>query len=145
MTLRVAPSRKLLLAAFALAFVILVVLSILVGLVSDVGTGRRLSWVIVVLTVGTILYAFYTIRRREYVVTDRRALVGVGLRSKRVDEVTLDAVDDVVVERTTWQKWLGTGDVRLEAGASRTLTFAFVERPHTVSEQVLPVVESRRD
>lgn len=144
-TLRAAPSRKLLLAAFAAAFVLLVGLSILVGLVDDIGAGRRLSWITVVLTVGTILYADYTVRRREYVVTDRRAAVGVGLRSKDVDEIALDAVKDVVVERATWQEWFGTGNVRLEASAGGALTFAFVERPHAVIERVLPLLESRRN
>lgn len=139
-SVRSAPSRKLLLAAFALAFVLLVVLSMLVGAVGDVGTGRRLSWVIVVLTVGTILYAFYTIRRREYVVTDRRAAVGVGLRSKRVDVVALDDVEDVVVERPSWQRWLGIGTIRLEVNSGRPVTYAFVERPHAVAERILALL-----
>lgn len=142
-SLRETPSRKLLLGAFGLAFVVLVVLSVLVAIVSDIGTGRRLSGVIIVLTVGVILYAFYIINRLDYVVTDRRAVVGVGLFSKRVDEVALDDVEDVVVERSAWQQWLGTGTVRLDVHSGSPLRYAFVERPHVVSEQILSLLESR--
>lgn len=139
--LRMGPSTNLLLAGFGLAFVILILLSIAVGRVADLQTARSLSLVIIVLTVGTILLTFFTIVRHEYVLTDRRACVGVGLRSKDLDQVDVDRLQDVVVEQSRWQRWLRMGDVRFVTDGERTLTFAFVERPYTVYQEVLDRIE----
>lgn len=139
--LRTRPSKNILLAGFALAFVILILLSIAVGRLADLQTARRLSLVIIVLTVGTILFTYFSIVRREYVLTDRRACVGVGLRSKHLDQLEVDRIRDVVVEQSTWQRWLQTGDVQFVTDGERTLTFAFVERPYTVYQEVLDRID----
>lgn len=134
------PSRNLLLAAFGLAFVILVAMSILVGAVDDLRTGRRLSWVIVMLTVGTILFAFVTIHRYEYVLTDERVSVHTGLHAGHVKQLALEDLVEVEVEQPTWQQWLGIGAIRFETTAGEHLRFSYVEDPYAVYQQILSSV-----
>lgn len=138
--LRVSPSRNLVLAALGGGFALLLVMSVTVSAMRDIGTGRAVSLTVLVVIVGLLLAAFLFVRRNEYVLTDARACTGTGFGSKRVTSVDLTEVRDVTVEQSTWQQLVNVGTLQFVTDGS-DLTFALVENPAYLQQQVLQVVE----
>jgi len=140
---RSAPSGKLVVAAMGVAFAIQVATVALIGVVDDLGTARLLVRGMVALTLGVLLLAYYVVYRRDYVLTDSRACVGVGVFSKRVEQVDLDRVEDVIIEQSSWQPWMQTGTIRFVTAGGDAVDFAFVEHPHDLYLRVVQHAESR--
>lgn len=141
--LRAAPSGNLVLAAMGVAFGIQVGTALLLGVVGDLTTARLLVRAMVILTFGMLLFAYVTMRRRDYVLTDARAYVGVGVLSKRVETIELDRVEDIVIEKSAWQPWVQVGTIRFITADGDTLTFAFVENPSDLFRRVVQHAASR--
>lgn len=138
--LRAEPSKNLVLAALTAGFVLLLAMSVLVSALSDLRTGRAVSFAGLVAIVGLIVGAYLVVQRREYVLTDERVCVGVGLRDERVATVDLGDVEAVTVEQAVWHRPVDVGTLRFVTG-DRDLAFSFVETPHRLHEQVLGVVD----
>lgn len=67
----------------------------------------------------------------------------VGVFSKRVEQVDLDRVEDVVIEQSSWQPWVQTGTIRFATAGGDAVDFAFVEHPHDLYLRVVEHTESR--
>lgn len=139
---RARPSNNLLLATFAVGTVLLVVFGV-VAAVGDIGIGvGRLASFAILLFIFLLTGAVYLVtRRREYVVTSRRICEAVGLTSKEVSAVDADDVADVTVDQSTWQSWLGVGDLEFVTADGETVRFTAVENPHWIHERVRQSVE----
>lgn len=138
--LRATPSTNLVLASLAVGFVLLLAMSVVVGFLADLATGRAMSFAVLVLIVALLGAAYVVIKRREYVLTSKRASIGVGLRSKRVSSVAIEDVRDVRVEQSGWQRWVDIGDLRFVADEG-TVRFAFVDEPTDLYEYAVEFVE----
>jgi uncharacterized membrane protein YdbT with pleckstrin-like domain len=132
----VSPSRNLVLGSLGVGFMLLIAMSVGVGFFTDVTTGRMVSFATLVLIVGLLVGAYGLTETRQYVLTNDRAVVGVGLRTKRTSAVALDAVDAVEVVQPTWQQFLNVGTVRLVTTAGTSVAFELVERPDVVGNRV---------
>jgi len=139
--LRATPSTNLVLASLAVGFVLLVAMSVVVGTLTDLATGRAVSFAVLVLIVALLVTASLVTRRREYVLTSDRACVATGLRSKRVSAIAIENVRDVRVEQSTWQRWVDIGDLRFVADDGTAVRFAFVDDPAALQEYVAGFVE----
>lgn len=138
--LRAEPSKNLVLAALTAGFVLLLAMSVLVSALSDLRTGRAVSFAGLVVIVGLIVGASLVVQRREYVLTDERACVGVGFRDERVASIDLADVEGVTVEQSVWQRLVNVGTLRF-VGVDRDLAFSFVEEPLRVHARVLGAVD----
>lgn len=139
---RARPSSNVLLAGIVAGFAVLVVCSIGFAAVGAVDVGRRVTLAVLA---GIALFVggcFLVIRRREYVLTTDRACAAVGLRSKSVTAIDLDDVDDVVLARHGWRRWVNAGDLRFVADGEVVLTFRIVDDPRVVHERAQALVSS---
>lgn len=135
--LHVTPSKSLVLVGVALGFVLLVVVSVIVGTLGDILVGRTLSAVMLVSLVGLLVGPFLLSERREYLLTDRRVVRRSALTRRDETELRVEAVDSVALEQSTWQQWVGVGDVRFVAGGGAPdLRFAHLDEPAQVFQQV---------
>jgi uncharacterized membrane protein YdbT with pleckstrin-like domain len=132
----VSPSRNLVLASLAIGFSLLITMSVGVGLLSDLATGRIVSLATLVLIVALLIGAYALTGAYQYVLTSDRAVVGTGLWRKRADSVTLQAVTDVVVDQPIWQRLLSVGTVQLVTTTGATVEFKFVESPAVLGQQI---------
>lgn len=144
--LRAEPSRNLVLVSLTLGFVLLIGMSLVVSFLVDIRTGRLVSLAVLGIIVGLLFGAYLVIQRREYVLTDRQAYAGIGLREKRISSVDLDAVESVSVEQSRWLQLVNVGTLRFATDAdadtdATDLAFSFVEDPRAVHQQVLGVLE----
>lgn len=142
-SLRAAPSGKLVLAALGGAFAIQVGTVFLIGIVEELRTARLLMKGMVVLTLGMLLFAYVIVLRRDYVLTDARAYVGVGVLSKRIESVELDRVEEIDIDQPAWQPWVQIGTIRFVTSEGEVLTFAFVENPYDLYRRVVQHAPSR--
>lgn len=138
--LRASPSRNLVLAALAVGFVLLLVMSVAVSAMNDLGTGRAVSLSVLLLIVGLLLAAFVATKRAEYVITSDRVCAAIGLRSKRVETVPVERVRAVTVEQSTWQRLANVGTLRF-VGDGEELTFSLVGNPRFVQEKAFEIVD----
>lgn len=138
--LRVSPSRNLVLAALVAGSGLLLVMSVGVSAMHDLGTGRLVSFTVLLVIVGLLVAASLVTHRLEYVLTSERVCVGVGLRSKRTRFIDLENVQDVSVEQSWWHRLANVGTVRFVT-AGGDLAFALVENPGDVQRQALQVVD----
>lgn len=140
---RASPSGNLLLASLTVGFVFLTGMSILASFYTDLATGRIAMFTVLLLVLGTVAGVYIGIERREYVVTNERVYVGVGLLSTRVASVALDEIHDVTVEQSGWQHYLNMGSLRFSThDGAEPVSFALVEAPQSVYGQLLHVVAS---
>lgn len=140
--IRTAPSVNLVFASLLVGFPLLVVMSIVVSLFTDLATGRVVIFAMLVLVLAALGGVYLGVTSRGYVLTSTRACVGVGLLSTRVASVALDDVCDVTVEQSDWQDRLNVGSVRFvtdEEAAS--VAFWLVEDPESVQQHVRQVVD----
>lgn len=137
---RAHPSSNVLLAVVVAGFLVLVVGSIGFAAVGAVDVGRRVT--LAMLASITLLAGgcFLGIRRREYVLTTDRAYVAVGLRSKTVTAIDIADVDEVVLARGRWRRWVNAGDLRFVANGEAVLTFRLVENPRAARERARTLV-----
>lgn len=139
--LRAGPSQNLLLAGIGAGMTLLLVVSVVVAAVGDVGTGRALSFAVVVLVVVILAGTYALVHRWEYAVTSERVCVATGLLSREPRTVPLDDVAEVRVDQSRWQRLVSVGDLVFDAGEG-TLRFALVGNPRRAQEQVLTSMES---
>lgn len=138
--LRVKPSANVLLAIIVSGFVALVLGSIPFAYLGMAELGYRVSLLIIaVVMIGTVL-GFLVIRGREYVLTSERVCRAVGPTSKQVTTVDVDRVEDVVLEQTTWERWLGVGTLTFVTDDDESLEFDLVENPQFVYERALDLL-----
>lgn len=130
------PSRNLVLAGLAVGFVLLIAMSIGVGFAASLETGRAVSFATLVVIVGLLLAAYGPTRTRQYVLTSDRALAGVGLRTKRVSSVPLEAVSDVQVRQGGVRRFLGVGTVRIVTIDGDAVAFRLVGSPTEIGRHV---------
>lgn len=131
------------LAALGVALAILVGTTLLIGVVGDLPIARLLVRAMVVLTFGMLLFAYGILDRRDYVLTDARAYVGIGVLSKLIEVVDLDRVEDIVLEQPAWQPWVQIETIRFVTAEGDTLTFAYVENPSDLFRRVVQHAASR--
>lgn len=139
--LRAGPSKNLLLAGIGAGMVLLVLVSIVVASLGEIGTGRALSFVVVVLVVVILAGTYAFVHRWEYAVTSERACIATGLRSRERRSVRLEDVEEVRVDQSHWQRLVSVGDLSFvtEEGSVR---FALVGAPYRAQERVLTSMES---
>lgn len=138
-SLRTAPSKNLLLAGIGAGMVLLVVVSVVAAL-GDIATGRILSFAVLMIVVALLGGIYLLVHRWEYVVTSERACVTRGLLSREIHVVRLDAVEEVTLDQSRWQRVANVGDL-LFVTDERTLRFSSVEDPRYVYEQAVAHVE----
>lgn len=142
---RARPSKNLLLATFVVGTVLLVGLGVVAATFAiDVETGRAVSFAVLLFVFLLTGGVYLVTRRREYVLTDRRACEAVGLFSKRVSAVDLEDVRDVFVEQSGWQAMLNIGTVRLVTD-EETLRFVLIENPRQVHQRLLESIDRATD
>lgn len=139
-SLRTAPSKNLLLAGIGVGMVLLVVVSAVVAALGDIATGRILSFAVLMIVVAILGGIYLLVRRWEYVVTSERACVTRGLLSREIHVVRLDAVEEVTLDQSRWQRVANVGDL-LFVTDERTLRFGSVEAPRHLYKRVLAHVE----
>jgi uncharacterized membrane protein YdbT with pleckstrin-like domain len=138
--LRAAPSKNLLLAGIGGGMAMLVVVSVVVAALGDIATGRALSFAVLILVVAILGSIYLLVHRWEYAVTSDRICVARGLRSRETRAVPLDAVREVTLDQSRWQRLVNVGDLVIVTD-QRTLRFGSVEDPRRVYERVLAHVE----
>lgn len=137
------PSKNLLLATFVVGTVLLISLGVFAAVLPiDVGTGRTIT-AVVLLVVFVLTGGVYLVtRRREYVVTSQRVCEAVGLTSKEVTSIDLADLEDVAFEQSNWQTWLHIGSILFVAGDETAIRFDFLEDPQWVYERILDYVDA---
>lgn len=138
--LRSAPSANLVLAALLIGVGLLLAMGIVVGFFTNRATGRTVSFTVLILIVALIAGAFLLTKRREYVVTDRRAFATVGFLDREVSACPLVDVTDLAVEQSTWQQLFNVGTLRFEAEGGG-VAFRFLENPNVVQSRLLGLVD----
>lgn len=136
------PSNNVLLLGIGVDFLLLVVGSSLVGFVGDLETGRLVSLAMLAVILALLAGTFLFTRSREYVVTSERVCRRAGITDESVTALPLAAVDDVSIEQSRWQGWLGVGHLRFGAADHPDLRFTFVERPESIFEQAAGFVDA---
>lgn len=136
------PSTNLVLASLGVGFVLLVVMSVGVGFTASLETGRVVSFVTLVGIVALLVGAYGLTSTREYVLTSDRALVGVGLRNKRISSVELEAVEDVEIRQGGWQRPLDVGCVRVVTADGSAVEFRLVGSPADVAREIQRVTDA---
>jgi uncharacterized membrane protein YdbT with pleckstrin-like domain len=132
----IAPSTTLVSASLAVGLALLAVMSVGVGFVADLSTGRTVSFATLLFILVLLAVAGGVVETRRYVVTDHRAVVGVGLTDPRVTTVDLDAVDGVRLRQSGLQRRLGVGTVGLVTGEGTALEFHLIDDPERVGRTV---------
>jgi len=139
--LRAEPSKNLVLASLTGGVVLILSMAVVVGFLLPRTPARRVSFVVLLLVVTMIAGAFLVTKRREYVLTSRRVCAAVGLRSKRVQERSIETVSDVTIEQDGWHQLFNVGTVRFAAGEGDGIAFDLVENPAGVHRHVLQFVD----
>lgn len=134
--LRAGPSKNLLLAGIGSGMVLLVLVSVVVAALGDIATGRALSFLVVMAVVASLAGIYALVHRWEYAVTSERACVVTGLWSRERRSVELDAIEEVRVDQSRWQRLVSVGDLVFVTDEG-PLRFALVGAPYRVQEQVL--------
>jgi uncharacterized membrane protein YdbT with pleckstrin-like domain len=130
------PSSNLVLASLGVGITLLVAMSVGVGFVDSLATGRVVSFVTLVIIVMLLVGAYGLTEARQYVLTTDRAVVASGLRARRTTSVELAAVDDVQVVQTSWQQLLNVGTVRIRTTRGITVELKLVENPDEIGRYV---------
>lgn len=134
---RASPSKSLILVGVALGVVILVAVSVIVGALGHRLVGRVLSAGMLVTLVALLIGPIWYAGRREYVLTSRRIIDRAALPWREGTQLAVDDVDQVSLEQSRWEGWIGVGDVRfIPHDDTGDLRFAYLEDPHLVFEQV---------
>lgn len=135
--LRTSPSKSLILVGVALGVVVLVVVSAIVGMLGDRLVGRVLSAAMLVTLVALLVGPIWYAGRREYVLTNRQVIDRAALPWRADTRLAVDDVDEVSLEQSRWEAWIGVGDLRFSPPADAgDLRFAYLDEPHLVYEQV---------
>lgn len=135
--LRARPSTSLVLAGVASGFLLIIVAAIPFMATGSVIAGRRVSLTLLLAVLAGVVAIFLLIRGREYVLTNRRIVVAVGLRDRAVRTVDLGTVEDVELDQDRWQRWISVGDLRFVVDGEVDLEFELVGNPHLVYERVI--------
>jgi len=138
--LRTTPSSNLVLAAVLLGLSVMMAMAVVVGFLTTPAVGRPVSFVVLIMIIGAIAGTFLLTKRREYVVTDRRALAAVGFLDREVSSCPLSEVRDLAVEQSTWQQLFDVGTLRFEA-ADDGVVFRSLENPTGVQSRLLGRVD----
>lgn len=134
---RARPSANILLAIILVGFLILVAASSAFAAAGMTTVGMRVALLLIAFLMIAIAIGFLIIRGREYVLTNERVYRASGPASKRVTAVDLERVEDVLLEQSTWQQWLGVATIRFELDEGESVTFDLVEHPQVVYEHAL--------
>lgn len=137
---RTAPSSNLVLAGLLLGVGLMLAMAVLVGFFTSRATGRTVSFTVLVLIVALIAATFLLTKRREYVVTDRRACAAVGFLDRDVSQCSLSGVTDLAVEQSTWQQLFNVGTLRFETDGE-CVDFRLLEDPTGVQSRLLGMVD----
>lgn len=140
--LRTGPSRNLYLAVVGPAFGILVLVSAWAILRQDLQVGRAVSFVLMVGSVGLVVWVHLMLERYDYVVTDRRVGVRAGVLGERVTTVPLEAVDEVRIRSPAWIRPFGLGHLVFLGGDGEETraSFEHVDHPRALLGRLAPVV-----
>lgn len=137
---RTTPSSNLVLAGLLVGLGLMLVMAVVVGFFTSRATGRTVSFTVLLLIIGLIAATFLLTKRREYVVTDRRACAAVGFLDRDVSECSLSRVTDLAVEQSTWQQLFNVGTLRFETDDG-DLAFRLLEGPTGVQSRLLGIVD----
>lgn len=140
--LRATPSQNVLLASLIAGVVLMLAMAVVVGFLTGIQTGRRLSFIVLIFIVGLIAGSFLVTKRHEYVVTNQRLCSAEGITDKHVTHVPLTGVTDVTIQQSWWQQLFNVGSVRFDVvDSDEAASFGLVENPAEFQRQVLQVVD----
>lgn len=134
--LRASPSKNLILVGVAIGFVVLVLVSAIVGALGDRLVGRVLSAGMLVTLVALLVGPFWYAGRREYVLTSRQVVDRAALPWREERRMAVDDVDQVALEQSSWKGWIGVSDIRFTDDDGGDLRFAYLDDAPRVFEQV---------
>lgn len=135
--LRASPSKSLILVGVGVGVVVLVAVSAIVGALGDRLIGRVLSAGMLVTLVAFLIGPIWYADRREYVLTSRQVIDRAAFPWQADTRLAVDDVDEVSLEQSRWEDWIGVGDIRFSAQADTgDLRFAYLDEPHLVFERV---------
>jgi uncharacterized membrane protein YdbT with pleckstrin-like domain len=98
----------------------------------------RLLWLAaVVIAVGSLASPWLRWRTSEFVVTDRRVLVKIGLLSVHTLELMLSKVEAIGVDQPLAGRLLGYGTLRIAGSGGTVEEFERVARPEGLREAVV--------
>lgn len=92
-------------------------------------------WLILIPTIKaikkTIVYC-----STEFAVTNKKVVEKYGLFSTHCDELALDKIENITVNRTFWGKIFNFGDVRIQGTNRNDVNYRFVKNPEQVRKEI---------
>jgi uncharacterized membrane protein YdbT with pleckstrin-like domain len=137
-----------------LAIALLLLAAIIVGLVlipgSVPGFGDRTVRMIIGIIVGVVvlswcLMQYLRYRLRTYLLTDRRMVIESGVFSRTSESISLDRIQNTVINRPLGDRLIGAGDIEIEsAGRDGTELLHRIPRAEHFYATLMQAMETMR-
>lgn len=134
-----------------LALLASIVIAILGLIFTDGDAEKALTWVAIVLIVGSALWLVVRYGKwatTNFVITSDRIIFRSGVLAKSGIEIPLERVNNVLFNQTVFERMLGAGDLLIESGGEAgQQRFTDIRRPDRVQNLIhsqMEVNESRR-
>ncbi len=79
---------------------------------------------------ASILFPYVRAKTSEFVVTDKRIIMKVGILGVRTLEMFLNKVENIGVNQTIWGRMLGFGEVTVTGSGGTKEVFGNIARPY---------------
>ncbi|HEX8010758.1 MAG TPA: PH domain-containing protein [Casimicrobiaceae bacterium] len=132
---------KLFLGPILFALVVLVPLT----WIELYGTWSAFAWIPLGLAALWLLAAFIQRRTSEFVVTNKRVLMKIGVFTTRSIELLLSKVEAITVHQTLTGRLLGYGDIVLTGSGGTNEPFAAIQSPLAFRNAVQAASDARNE
>ena len=130
---------KLFLAPILFALVVLVPL----GWIGLYGTWNAFAWIPLGLAILWLVSAFIKRQTSEFVVTNKRVLMKVGVFTTRSIELLLNKVEAITVHQSLTGRVLGYGDIVLTGSGGTKEPFSTIQSPLAFRNAVQAASDAR--
>jgi uncharacterized membrane protein YdbT with pleckstrin-like domain len=119
------------------------VMSVPVGWIALAGTWTVFAWIPLALALLWLIAAFVRRQTSEFVVTNKRVLMKVGVFTVRSIELLLSKVEAITVHQSLMGRVLGYGDIVLTGSGGTVEPFSTIQSPLAFRNAVQAASDAR--
>lgn len=133
---------------YALAVAVVIAAAVLMGILSSKSLSDDMTALYVIGGIGIVAFIIpvykHILRLREvYTLTNFKLEMRYGIIAKRIHNIPINKIQDVMVTSSVWQRFLNLGDIIIDSASDTgKIHLDDIHHPHRYAEQIL--AEMRR-
>mgnify|MGYP001590441348 CR=1 FL=1 len=92
---------------------------------------------------GPFVYRWLQNKTKKYMITTQRVYIEEGIISKKMNEISFDKINDLVLSQNIIQRLVGSGNILILTASGKPTVIKDIEQPHEFKSAISDMIQKK--